>query len=64
MFPHRPDEAPTSTDARPWGKLSDGWCPKREDELHCVCWWDAEPCCSCGYDGPGGKDDYDDRNYE
>lgn len=23
-------------------------CLKREDGLHCVCWYDSEPCCSCG----------------
>lgn len=26
-------------------------CPKREDRLHCVHWYDdAEPCCACGHD--------------
>lgn len=53
----RPEEAPQSTDGRPWGKLINGYCPKRDDELHCSHWWDAEPCCDCYYDGPGGKED-------
>lgn len=23
-------------------------CPKREDEIHCVHWYDGEACCGCG----------------
>lgn len=23
-------------------------CPKREDKLHCECWYDGEKCCACG----------------
>lgn len=23
-------------------------CPKRDDKLHCNCWYDGEACCSCG----------------
>jgi 8-oxo-dGTP diphosphatase len=31
---------------------SDGTCPKREDGIHCVHWWDGDaPCCGCGFDG-------------
>jgi len=30
----------------------EGFCEKREDNLHCNCWWDSEsPCCGCGYNG-------------
>ena len=25
-------------------------CPAREDATHCDCWWDGDPCCSCGAD--------------
>lgn len=24
------------------------WCPRRSDGVHCDCWYDGEPCCSCG----------------
>ena len=41
---------------RPWGTFAEGYCPKREDTIHCVHWWDCEPCCSCTYDGPDDKD--------
>ena len=27
-------------------------CPKREDKMHCVCWYDGKECCACG-DGKG-----------
>ena len=30
------------------GSISEEYCPAQEDEIHCVCWWDGEPCCSCG----------------
>lgn len=23
-------------------------CPKREDKIHCECWYDGNPCCGCG----------------
>lgn len=23
-------------------------CPKREDGVHCVHWWDGAACCGCG----------------
>lgn len=23
-------------------------CPNREDDMHCIHWWDGEPCCACG----------------
>lgn len=23
-------------------------CPKRDDRIHCHCWWEGERCCSCG----------------
>ena len=23
-------------------------CPKRDDQLHCNCWYDGEACCACG----------------
>ena len=25
-------------------------CPEREDGIHCNCWYDGQPCCSCGDD--------------
>lgn len=29
-------------------KIEEGWCPVREDETHCVHWWDGDkPCCGC-----------------
>lgn len=31
-------------------------CPKREDKIHCVHWYDAEPCCNCGDDTWVGVD--------
>ena len=34
-------------------KKNDGFCFEREDETHCVHWWDGEePCCSCTWDLP------------
>lgn len=30
----------------------EGFCESREDNLHCVCWWEEKPCCACGYDPP------------
>lgn len=30
-------------------------CPKREDEIHCVHWWEGEPCCDCGDNGELGR---------
>lgn len=24
------------------------FCPKRDDQTHCNCWWDGKPCCACG----------------
>ncbi len=31
----------------------DGFCRVREDNLHCLCWWDSNdiPCCACGFNG-------------
>lgn len=29
-------------------------CVEREDQQHCNCWYDGEPCCMCGEAG----DDY------
>ena len=32
---------------------SDDWetpCPKRDDKIHCNCWYDSEPCCACEAD--------------
>ena len=26
-------------------------CPKRDDKIHCTCWYDGEPCCACGAPG-------------
>lgn len=23
-------------------------CSKREDKIHCTCWYDGKPCCACG----------------
>ena len=23
-------------------------CPKRDDSMYCVCWYDGDPCCACG----------------
>ncbi len=23
-------------------------CTKREDKIHCECWWDGDKCCACG----------------
>jgi hypothetical protein len=31
--------------------LEEGFCPQRQDESHCECWWDDGECCNCGY-GP------------
>lgn len=31
--------------------VEEGYCEKREDETHCVCWWEGEACCSCGHTG-------------
>ena len=31
-------------------------CPKREDKVHCDCWYDGEMCCACG--DPKIYDDY------
>ena len=32
----------------------EGFCKIREDNLHCLCWWNEgekadKPCCACGY---------------
>lgn len=32
-------------------KEEDGFCKVREDNLHCVCWWDDKPCCACNFNG-------------
>jgi protein gp37 len=34
--------------------IGEGYCPKREDNTHCVHWWDGEgePCCGCKQIGP------------
>ena len=40
----------------PFGTLDEGYCPLRDDELHCDCWWECEPCCACSYDGPDDID--------
>lgn len=24
------------------------YCPKRDDRIHCTCWWDGDKCCACG----------------
>ena len=26
-------------------------CPKRDDKIHCPCWYDGEACCDCGAPG-------------
>lgn len=31
--------------------LDEEYCPRREDETHCECWWDGDACCSCGASG-------------
>ncbi len=32
--------------------VDEGHCPKRDDEIHCDCWWDGgKPCCACGHNG-------------
>lgn len=36
----------------PLPTADDGHCEAREDGIHCVHWWDAEPCCACGHTGP------------
>lgn len=31
--------------------MSKDWetpCPKREDGIHCTCWYDGDKCCGCG----------------
>ena len=25
-------------------------CEKMDDGIHCVCWYECEPCCACGAD--------------
>lgn len=47
--------------------LDEGVCPAREDETHCVCWWDGvsvdEPaeseafqdCCACRWNTSEGE---------
>lgn len=25
-------------------------CPKRDDQMHCNCWYDGGRCCACGDD--------------
>lgn len=29
--------------------VEEGFCKVREDNLHCVCWWDEMKCCACGH---------------
>ena len=39
------------------GMKADGWCPSRDDETHCVHWWDGEEaCCGCGFDLPAPQE--------
>jgi hypothetical protein len=33
------------------GRSSEGYCIKRDDETHCLHWWEGEKCCNC--DAPG-----------
>ncbi len=35
-------------------------CPKREDSLHCICWYDGEACCACGGNPPLTNEERDD----
>jgi hypothetical protein len=28
--------------------IAEGYCPMREDKVHCAHWWDNGPCCNCG----------------
>jgi hypothetical protein len=25
----------------------DGYCFESQDQIHCVHWWDGDPCCYC-----------------
>lgn len=34
---------------------AEGSCSESEDDSHCYCWWECEPCCYCLFDG-GGED--------
>ena len=36
---HHPESASTDAETP---------CPKREDRIHCNCWWDGDACCACG----------------
>lgn len=39
--------------------LEEEFCPLREDEIHCDCWWDCGACCACGvppHDNPDNCD--------
>lgn len=31
-------------------KDSEEFCPAREGDVHCNCWYDGKPCCGCGDD--------------
>lgn len=33
-------------------------CPKRDDEIHCVCWWEGEACCACDDPAFEGKEGF------
>lgn len=36
--------------------ITEGCCPRREDEVHCEDWWDGDaPCCACGHNGTGRR---------
>ncbi len=37
-------ETPNSPQREDWETP----CPKREDGIHCTCWYDGKACCSCG----------------
>lgn len=53
ITPAKPWPAPPSLTPLPLGieKDQETPCPKRDDKIHCNCWYDGKPCCACGYDG-------------
>lgn len=35
------------------------YCPNRDDNIHCNCWWDGDkPCCACGSDYPPPEEEH------
>lgn len=28
-------------------QLGDEYCPERDDNIHCRCWYDGDGCCAC-----------------